>query len=49
MTRLYRTCRLTSSLPPCEIDFAIPQSLAVGALGICGKSESSEIVSASNA
>ena len=49
MTRIHHICRLTSSLAPCEIASAILQSLAVGALGICGKSESSEIVSASNA
>ena len=49
MTRIHPICRLTSSFAPCEIASAIPQSLAVGALGICGKSESSEIVSASDA
>jgi hypothetical protein len=49
MNRIHGTRRPTSSLTPCEIASAIPPSLAVGALGICGKSESSEIVSASNA
>jgi len=49
MSRICRTCRLTSSLTPCEIAFAIPQSLAVGALGICGKSDSSENVSVAHA